>query len=194
MLVAFGLSSARAQSEAADSLRIQKRYERRAELMNTTSQFRLSVGLLPNFGGSSSDGPFIESSPIYGVEYSYRVWNFLEVGASVSQVGYRNFSYTEDVRQQVSQSNALNFSLTARYSWFNRKWVSLYSSLGMWWQFRSIKEMATPDVRIYQCSAIPRPEIVPLGIRVGRRFFGFLEPFCISGRGILLQGGFGYKF
>ncbi len=38
------------------------------------------------------------------------------------------------------------------------------------------------------------PELVPIGIRVGRRFFGYFEPFGISARGFVLMAGFGYKF
>lgn len=185
-------------SMAQDSVRLARKEHRaavREELLaQPRSMITLGIGVPPSiFGQTTIPRPERVWSPMVGVSYAYRVWQFLEVGGSLG------YSYSAKREQMAgatwSEHHTVLVSAFARYAWFNSRWVSLYSSLGV---FTGIEWGVQDEKRYTAVGLVPNypvlPEVSPIGVRVGRRFFGYLEPLCFNGRGFFLQGGFGYKF
>lgn len=179
--------------------RTSKREKIREELMQTRSQFRVGVGMMPfgyKYVGRGHNNITQYRTPLISLEYSYRVWNFLEAGLSTSYANYKwREYYTDNTLKEGFDSNAFNLNLTARYSWFNSRWVSLYSSIGVWWEFSFENTRKNDEAETYKFyNGLVLPEVTVIGVRVGRRLFGYFEPLGFSGRGILLQAGLGFKF
>ena len=183
-----------AASAAPDSARIERRDARRAEALAMPRSF-LSVGVgVPSSIFGQGGGVYYnrQSTLLFSVAYTYRVWKFLEVGGSV---GYSYSSRYRSSNDQREEFSSLFVSAFARYVWFNSRWVSLYSSLGL---FSGIGWGVENEKSYFAAGLLSNypvlPEASPIGVRVGRRFYGYAEPFCFNGRGFFLQGGLGYRF
>ena len=170
------------------------------------SEVRLGVGFSPMLyavGGRKMDStvPGIKqdqtlTTPLFSVGYTYRVVGFLEVGASVGY-GYQSKHYTwTDGSQRSSWSELHQFSVSVfvRYAWANSRWVSAYSSLGLFTAFEYSPNTWPSEWRFVNTHYPVLPDVTLIGVRVGRRLFGYIEPFCFNGRGFVIQGGVGYKF
>lgn len=187
-----------------DSVRLARK-EHRAEIRQEMlslprSQVRLGVAPAPMMFGLRSvpegqSWKYNPALPAITAEYGYRVVDFLELGLAATyarptrqaffEVGQEVGVYTQDV---------LNLTLLVRYAWFNRPWVSLYSSFGVgcmiaFGNYKSYGQNNPSAAKAYFML-----DAAPLGVRVGKRFFGYVEPFCWGARGMFIQGGFGYKF
>ncbi len=206
-------------SVAQDSTATKKVYWNqsvRDELFTTNSQIRLATGVptaafmsKPSFIDPISPEFFLtnETANYYlylDLSYGYRVWDFLEVVGALSIVTsepvkfYAHYSTTNE-KTLYKTSNFYDYvfiSALARYSWYNRKWVSLYSSLGVTLAIENdYTTMEATGERIYYGAEYTiYPDVVPFGIRVGRKFFGYLEPLNFSVRSVALTLGLGYRF
>ncbi|MFI3298912.1 MAG: hypothetical protein R3Y49_03815 [Rikenellaceae bacterium] len=204
----LGITGAMAQDEQLSKeekkeLRQQDIQEQRNELMQTRHQVRIGVGALLKGEAWFEDDGFrrnIRGFAPLNIEYTYRVVEFLEVG------GFFGMDFTNsDIESNLDyddyvyklHENYFNAGVFARYSWFNRKWVSLYSSVGVGVGYyyntkTDIIDGYTPTESEPEFHFLP--ELTPIGIRVGRNFFGYFEPCAISVRGVALMCGVGYKF
>lgn len=229
-LCALGCAGASAQDFRADSCdmgyddvaryvqfkKAKELSEVKKDAFSTNSQIRVGTGfMLPMVTLTTpdvyelADGCYGEQkcSFAFGVEYSYRVWDFLEVVGSVHYWGGTVYEECCDVERddalfresyrEYSNDTQLSFGVYARYNWFNSKWVSIYSSLGCWLLTTGATcEDLSSGERETQwftgCYVVP--ELTPFGIRVGRKLFGYFEPFSLSARGNLMNVGLGVRF
>ncbi len=180
------------------SLRRQKIELQHSELLSTRHQFRVGIGGSARNSPTSRYNNFLQS-PAFNIEYSYRLVDFLELGAFIAYshlteslpIYLTDFQTIPSTYQDV-MSNYFSGGIFLRYGWFNRRWVSLYSSLGASYSLdlynSNSQQRADVDTQV-------RVEWVPFGIRIGKgRFFGYFEPLAISQRGNYLNLGIGYKF
>lgn len=174
----------------------EKRTARRAEFLTERHQFRLNVyGAHIKFSAMPEANVRQEnfSLPPFSVEYSFRVYQFLEVGLGVGYCLNSHKTFYDVATNQKSgfdNNESLTITLNLRYSWFNRRWVSLYSSLGLWADCAFMNSSQNGFRRHTQLY----PEVVPIGVRVGRKFFGYFEPIGFSARGMFAMCGIGYRF
>lgn len=212
------LVAATSLSVAQDSTTTKKVYWNqsvRDELFTTNSQVRVgtaisfvtTMAMVDGYIGDSYSEYFYDYPDrgfFFDVNYGYRMWEYLEVVGSFSaSIVEPIYTYTVDdvtnhkeLYSESAGGSVYFLTLSVRYSWLNTKWVSLYSSLG-------VGAMYAPQWVTYYASGktdnrgdvfLPHIEIMPIGIRVGRKFFGYFEPFGLSIRTTLLSVGLGYRF
>ncbi len=175
------------------------------------NQIRVGVGAV---------GPV---SPTFSVEYSRKVNKILEVGGSLSygkRSKYETFNgmdYYTDFYASPSRlslvwydysfdrfvdSYTIGVSVYGRVSWFRRKFVSMYSSVGLNAIYinsveREVSLKYGEEVtysRGFQSPTKVMLDIVPFGLRIGRDIFGYFEPFSYSNRGYCMIFGAGFRF
>lgn len=131
--------------------------------------------------GYSSD--YSRSVGAISVLYSYKLFRWFEIGGVFSYGG----EY-EDYRKATMLTVAPNF----RFSWFNSRVVRFYSSfaLGFGIEFGHTGHYSN---RNYSAAVIAF-HLSPIGMSVGRKFFFYIEPFCVGTQGNLLIAGLGYRF
>ena len=104
-------------------------------------------------------------------------------------MGHRSmYRYTNHTKIDTDRVDYIGFMPTVRFAWVRRGIVQVYSSvsLGAGLEIRD----NIYDKNIYE--AFCAFDIKPLGLSVGRRFFGFIEA-GYGTRGII-NAGFGYRF
>ncbi len=136
----------------------------------------------------------IAKMPSVGLSYTYRAKRWCELGAVAAYTGSFNKRYTADGKRQVGgcKEHFLIVMPTVRFVWLKRDLVRMYSTLSVGvvrsWMCTNY-DYAAP-VRI--SSSELGLEIIPIGISVGRRVFGFAE-LGYSDRG-WLNMGVGFRF
>ena len=148
-----------------------------------------------NFPGSFPGERRYYSSPLrssgaWGIVYGYRVRRWLETGVSLSYAGfYQNLLRASDGKIAWRlREHYVTVMPFARFSWLNRRYVRLYSSLHLGYQW-SYQQYYWMD---YYNQSYLAAHFTPLGISVGRRLFGYAE-FGFGTRGVFV-GGIGYRF
>lgn len=126
------------------------------------------------------------------VSYTYNFSRIFALTAGLSYEGGWNeyYSREDDSRLSVFECHYFTPMLTARFSWFNRNLVRLYSSVGAGMAFSRTCSRNTGE---YESDTHFSLQVTPVGISVGRRFFGFFE----LGAGTIYLGGcfgLGYRF
>lgn len=187
-------------TEVIDQSDKEYRRARRAALLIPRHQFRLSVlGVMIKMKLFPPSGTerYAFVLPPFTFEYSFRAVDFLEIGVGAGySLNYHSMYYDihTDEKLGFENSESLTLSFTIRYNWLNRKSVSLYSSIGVWadLDFRSAGATGGPISSDVTCYVYH--ELVPFGVRFGRKFFGFVEPIGFSARGYFGTCGIGYRF
>ncbi len=183
----------------------------RKELMNTRHQIRLGFGFGNYLPITESDYYYystyketISRSPSMWLEYSYRAIDFFEVGVTAyTQFGsynqyidvYMPHSYYNQTLKEYNSFFDIAFGVFARYSWYNRKLFSIYTTLGL--GNRIVTTTTTPSGTGQSSSrsyTITHIDFTPVGFKVGGKLFGFIEPLTFGYRGVWLNAGVGYKF
>ncbi len=176
--------------------------DQRAELMETRHQIRFGVGLYNSSNEFSLFSTSYNNKPVLTLDYSYRILEFLEIGAFVSTVSRAKNNYLGNLLGVTNGNVAsehyddLNVGVYARYAWLNRKWISLYSSFGMMYSNRYKKEYSTSDPDLYASSIEQQIgyHLSLIGVRVGGRVFGYIEPAEVTSVGFTFTIGIGCKF
>ncbi len=202
--------------EFKQNLRLAKRELAREDNFATRSQIRFGTGInLACLGssryrwvGDTPDGVHYKSldnglyMPLF-LEYGYRVWDFLEVVGSVFYYGTDGYEvYANGVNgapdkllKTIDDYNIFSIGAYARYSWYNSEYLSLYSTLGLWYFANSdYTTDAESGITTSDTFSGVIPEVMPFGMRFGKRFFGFFEPFGLSMRGYFCTIGVGARF
>ncbi len=180
--------------------------QQREILMQTRHEVRAGSCL---FGASSFES-LLSSTNLYttnhitlpsiSVEYTYRAVEFLEVGAffALNHYSFTLNDYNEDSELTAIEnwsSDDYGIVAFARYSWLNRRYIQLYTSVGMG---VNISTAYGKDIKTGEVSTASRvsvlPEFIPIGVRFGGRLFGYFEPFGYSARGIIFNLGMGFRF
>ena len=128
----------------------------------------------------------------YSVGYVYRFTRLVSFGLTATYAENHSYAYDTFSGERLGSlfDHYISFVPMVRLHWLNRRWVSLYSAVGIGitidYNRYSVHEVETNnDVNI-------TGQITPLGITVGRRLFGFAE-VGYGAQGIIV-GGIGYKF
>lgn len=129
----------------------------------------------------------------YSLGYSYRFTRVIGFGLTVSYAGRHGKFYDTFDKSVLGHYGAefITFMPMLRIHWLNGKFYSLYSAFG----FGLTVEYEHENANYYDFSytdTILTGQFTPLGITVGRRFFGFAE-VGIGAQGCLICG-LGYKF
>lgn len=138
-------------------------------------------------------------TPSFSVGYKYRLAKWFWLGGTVSYTGFH-----ETTRDRVSNKKAASRSThfisiipSVRFSWLNKKYVTLYSGVGIGFAIEIDKWSYSKEFYPYLYNS--REIYIPLtgqltfvGVHVGRKWYGFTE-IGIGPQGII-QAGFGYNF
>lgn len=162
-------------------------------------ELRLTAGaypLLPYFGewGCDADYPPVlrntHRGPLYtsgawSLSYGYRFRRWFDLGLTCSYYGEYSRSYSNRDLSPVHRnlSHAVTLMPLARFTWVNTPWVRMYSTLGLG---------ATISSGDCGRETLVSFQLTPVGIAVGRSFFGFAEA-GFGAQGALMMG-IGYRF
>jgi len=167
-------------------------------------ELRLTVGAYPILPSmfdweGCADGIFYDRThrgPVYtsgtwSLSYDYRFKKWFDLGLTFSYYGEYSRSYSNRDSSLVgrNRAHAVTVMPMARFTWLNRRWVRMYSSLGLGATFgygRFDTEGSRPE------NAMIAFQVTPVGISVGRSFFGFAE-IGLGAQGALMMG-VGYRF
>lgn len=186
------------------------------DAFSTNSQIRIGTGIMLPMINTSNNPDIYNIGEGYdwcddskgislGIEYSYRVWDFLEVVGSLHYWGGDHqsmcpedmYGFGDNKIATFTNNEQIAFGIYGRYNWYNSKWVSLYSTLGVWILATNatLQNHKTGDFeRKWFTHCYAMPELTPFGIRVGRKFFGYFEPITIGARSNVLNIGLGFRF
>lgn len=184
-------------------------------LVNTSHhELRLTVGALidgDSFFGIAGWNGFYNSCPnafhpetydgnLYGtpvlsLSYHYQVkrWFSLGVAASFHTEYQRSYYFINDAPIYKDRSTYFAITPIARFDWFRWDFIKLYSSIGLGFGLNVDKGHSYDSNQSYKEKEIGVTlDIVPMGITMGRKVYGFAE----VGVGSLgfLRAGIGYRF
>ena len=126
----------------------------------------------------------------HNFDYGYWINEWLSVGGTVTWTSGRCHLYSNKTHAKLDTSHVdyVGFMPTVRFAWIRRGIVQVYSSLSLGAGFE-VRENYL-DENIYE--AFCAFDFKPLGLSVGRNFFGFVE-LGYGTRGIV-NAGIGYRF
>ena len=131
------------------------------------------------------------TSGAWSLSYDYRFKKWFDLGVVFSYYGIYSKSYDVESEAIVGRNRAhyLTVMPMVRFTWLNREWVRMYSSLG----FGATFGFGQRDYNNGPFdNSIFALQLTPIGISVGRSFFGFAE-IGVGAQGALMMG-VGYKF
>ncbi len=116
-------------------------------------------------------------SGTYSLGYLYRATPVVGVGMTVSYsaLGRNLYSNADNSTVGRDVGHYVSFVAMVRFSWLNRKWVSLYSALGLGFGIgveRTNNGLGSVRRETLSCFT---GQYTPIGITVGRRLYGFAE-------------------
>ena len=177
-------------------------------------EFRLTVGANPlehlEFGWAdwNHNSEFLQTDDFlydgaykttcgYSLSYMYSPRKWLAFGLNVGYVGWwqSQFSNTTNALHSTTFEHHIMFVPTVRFSYLNRRYVRLYSSLGIGYGACLVRTRDSNGVPTkhnnYNESFVP-VQLTPIGVSVGRKLFGFAE--LTVGSMANLSAGIGYRF
>ncbi len=131
-------------------------------------------------------GMDIKLSGCYGLHYYYQVKPWLQVGAKVTAESMAFVNYKDSAKTKIDTRNDivfLNITPSVKFTYLNRPWVRLYSGIdaGLGISISGNKNSSsseTEDDSSTKSSGNPcyfAFNITPIGISVGKGFFGMVE-------------------
>lgn len=122
------------------------------------------------------------------LSYGYRFKKWVDLTAAVTYYGEYSTLYDRLDNSKIATDNRTCIAVMpiVRFTWLNRTWVRLYSHVGIGLLFDTHR----PD-RGFSLTTVSG-QFVPIGIAVGKSFFGFAE-VGVGTQGCLLAG-IGYRF
>ncbi|MDE7078101.1 MAG: hypothetical protein K2O55_05965 [Alistipes sp.] len=186
-----------AQEEAAAAVRKREPFVPQHELRLTVGAFPILPSMFNWEGGF--DGTFYDRThrgPVYtsgtwSLSYDYRFKKWFDLGVTLSYYGKYSRSYSNRDSSPVGRNRAHAFTVmpVVRFTWVNSNWVRMYSTLGLGatvsgGRFDYDSERFRNGFLAFQ--------LTPIGISVGRSFFGFAE-LGLGAQGVFMMG-VGYKF
>lgn len=133
----------------------------------------------------------------YGLHYYYQVKHWCQVGVKVnSEITKCTIFETNSLDVVSKQEMLTHISLmpSVRFTYLNRPWVRLYSGadLGCGYFLRTPTKLdPNPENTIYKRLYFAY-NVVPIGIEVGRKFYGLLETNI--GYDSFVKAGIGFRF
>lgn len=184
-------------------------------------EFRLGVGALPmllrgyprhDFLGMDSrqfstgpldtyfnkllqyNGPYYDTGSL-SVGYTYNIKRWLSVGATFSYVCEWQRKHDRFTDRVVGREEWNDMFLTpmVRFTYLNRKYVRIYSQIGVGLRLTHYKIVAN-DKKTYSHNQLEvSGQMTFLGVSVGNKLFGFAECPGFGAQGALVVG-IGYRF
>lgn len=121
----------------------------------------------------------------YGIHYYYQINHWLQVGCKTTTEAMSYISYTDSTKKVIDTRSDyvfLNITPSVRFTYLNRPWVRLYSGidagLGILVGGNSKSNSSgeeSSDGKSKGNNCYPAINITPIGISVGKGFFGMLE-------------------
>lgn len=134
---------------------------------------------------SDYDGPTYMTGNITGeMNFHFKKWFTLSVGVAANMIWKNNYSSQTDEYIRTDRGYTFTLMPQARFNWVRKDIVRLYSSVGAGVRGGRFDERG---------DLLLAAQLVPVGINVGDRLFGFAE----LGVGTLYLGGMfgiGYRF
>lgn len=128
---------------------------------------------LVHFNGDIYHGPKYTSGA-YFIGYSYRMRSWLNLCFSTSYSAYwrKFYEYYTRIEHGKEYTHYLGFAPAVRLTWLNRKYVRMYSTLGVGITFKWYKN---ENISSTNCKILAIPEVSVIGISVGKTWYGFAE-------------------
>lgn len=155
-----------------------------------------TVGFFEALGGSISHRPVdLNLYGEYGFHYYYQVKPWFQVGFKATLEGAGVTRFSDSTRTVITDKYKMCFLTlmpSVRFNYLNRPWVRLYSSidLGASYLFDSRGKSADKDGK--NTNFMFAFNITPIGVTVGKRFYGLFE--TNFGYASYVVVGVGYKF
>ena len=135
----------------------------------------------------------IYSTPNISIGYKYRLAKWFWLGATVSYTGMYDVNYDRVTNEKLStqSDHIITIMPSVRFSWLNKKYVTLYSGLSLGYALDLYQRKSATDPYT-ECSHGAGFQLTAVGVHVGRKWYGFTE-VGIGFQGFI-QAGFGYNF
>ena len=143
------------------------------------------------FGPDTYKG--IYCTPNISIGYKYRLAKWFWLGATVSYTGLYDVYYDRVTNEKVStqSDHIITIMPSVRFSWLNKKYVTLYSGLSVGYALDIYQRKSATDPYIGYGHGFGF-QLTAVGVHVGRKWYGFTEiGFGFQG---FIQAGFGYNF
>lgn len=140
------------------------------------------------------DGPNYTMGSL-SVGYTYNIKRWLSVGATFSYVCEYQRKHDRFSNRVVGRQewNDMFFTPMVRFTFLNRKYVRLYSQLGLGVRLTEYKVVAKGQKTYREHKWDFSGQITLLGVSVGNKLFGFAEFPGFGAQGALVAG-IGYRF
>ena len=153
-----------------------------------------TIGFWTAVGGGLSHKPVeMNLYGCYNVHYYYQVTHWCQVGMKTVVEGSKLTYYTDTTKRMidhVSQDVLLSFMPSVRFTYLNRPWVRLYSSVDVGVGFfLSSTGGSDGESRNKPLFAF---NITPIGVSVGKKFYGLFE--LNAGYDAIVKVGIGARF
>ena len=116
--------------------------------------------------------------------FHFRKWFSLSLGLNANGIYSKKYSADTGLKTGTDRGVVLTFMPQARFSYLNREYVKLYSSVGAGVLYATFQNTYSTAICL---------QLVPVGVTVGKKVFGFFE----VGAGSLYVGcmaGIGCRF
>ena len=153
-----------------------------------------TIGFWTAVGGGLSHKPVeMNLYGCYNVHYYYQVTHWCQVGMKTVVEGSKLTYYTDTTKRvidHVSQDVLLSFMPSVRFTYLNRPWVRLYSSVDVGVGF-FLSSTGGSDGESGN-KALFAFNITPIGVSVGKKFYGLFE--LNAGYDSIVKVGIGARF
>lgn len=153
-----------------------------------------TIGFWTAVGGGLSHKPVeMNLYGCYNVHYYYQVTHWCQVGMKTVVEGSKLTYYTDTTKRvidHVSQDVLLSFMPSVRFTYLNRPWVRLYSSVDVGVGF-FLSSTGGSDGESGN-KALFAFNVTPIGVSVGKKFYGLFE--LNAGYDAIVKVGIGARF
>lgn len=170
-------------------------------------ELRFSGGAFPTMGdiasypywiGNTIDGTRSYNGPTYAsgcytLSYDFRFKKWFDLGVALGYYGEFGSKYSNVDNSKIGNNSSQYISVmpVVRFTWLNRPWVRMYSSLGVGMVFNTYSTYS--GLKQYRFNETGWcAQFSPFGIAVGRALFGYAE-VGVGIHGALIVG-IGYRF
>ena len=146
-----------------------------------------------------SDTPVYNSKggymlPTFRAEYGYNILSWLNLGGGVNySYGRWPMVYGDDSYAWDTGAHFANITFNVKFYWLNRKWVRMYSGVGLGIGFlnNNLGASDASEAAAYSTDVIPAIDIRLIGLTVGQKLYGRFEVGTTYG---IVTAGIGYRF
>lgn len=128
--------------------------------------------------------------PTFRAEYGYNILSWLNLSGGVNySYGRWPMVYGDDTYAWDAGAHFINITFNVKFYWLNRKWVRMYSGLGVGIGILNSNIGVTEAA--YRTGVLPAIDIRLIGLTVGQKVYGRFEVGTTYG---LVTAGIGYRF